>query len=79
MATTLVEEIGNLTRISTHGRGMMAISILAVRNIAIQILHKIKRAIPLKKAAAKTPNLRVGRRRRFTLIARNGPIRMPSH
>jgi len=74
MATTLVKEIANLTRISTHGRGMMAISILAVRKIAIQILHKIKRAIPLKKAVAKTPNLRVRRRRRFRLIARNGPI-----
>jgi len=48
----------------------MAISILTVRNVAIQILHKIKRAIPLKKTAAKKPNLRVGRRRRFNLIAR---------
>ena len=78
MATTLVEEIGNLTRISTHGRGLMAISILAVRKIAIQILHKIKRAIPPKKIAPKNPNLRVRKRRRFTLIARKGPILMLS-
>jgi hypothetical protein len=78
MATTLVEEIGNLTRISTHGRGLMAISILAVRKIAIQILHKIKRAIPPKKIAPKNPNLRVRKRRRFTLIARKGPIPMLS-
>jgi hypothetical protein len=49
----------------------MAISILTVPKIAIQILHKIKRAIP-----PKNPNLRVRKRRRFTLIARNGPIRM---
>ena len=48
----------------------MAISILTVRKIAIQIIHKIKRAIPLKKASAIKPNLRVGRRRRFKLIAR---------
>jgi hypothetical protein len=70
MAETLIEEIGKPTRLSAHGRGTMAISILTVRNVAIQILHKIKRAIPLKKTAAKKPNLRVGRRRRFKLIAR---------
>jgi hypothetical protein len=48
----------------------MAISILTVHKIAIQILHKIKGAIPLKKTSAKKTNLRVGRRRRFKLIAR---------
>jgi hypothetical protein len=56
----------------------MAILILAVRKIAIQILHKIKRAIPPKKIAPKNPNLRVRKRRRFTLIARKGPILMLS-
>ena len=70
MAETLIEEIGKPTRLSAHGRGTMAISILTVRKIAIQIIHKIKRAIPLKKASAIKPNLRVGRRRRFKLIAR---------
>jgi hypothetical protein len=57
----------------------MAISIPTVPKIAIQILHKIKRAIPPKKIALKDPNLRVRKRRRFILIARNGPIRMLRH
>jgi len=47
---------------------------LNVRNIAIQILHKIKRAISPKRVTAKKPNLRVRTRRRFALIARSGSI-----
>ena len=66
----MVEEIRKpKSRLSAHGRGTMAISIPAVRKIAIQILHEIKRVIP-----PKNPNLRVRKRRRFILIARNGPI-----
>jgi hypothetical protein len=52
----------------------MAISIPTVPKIAIQILHKIKKAIPPKKIALKNPNVRVRKTRRFLLIARNGPI-----
>jgi hypothetical protein len=73
----LVEEIRKpKTASALTEEGRWQISILTVPKIAIQILHKIKRAIPPKKIAPKSPKLRVRKRRRFTLIAKNGPIRM---
>jgi len=74
---TLVEEIRKpKTASALTEEGRWAISIPTVPKIAIQILHKIKTAMPPKKIAPKNPNLRVRKRRRFTLIAGNGPIRM---